>query len=252
MIRYKTKKDLEMLRVSGKILAEVLRVLATEAREGVPLSFLDATASALLKSKGAKSAFLGYKPESSSKPFPASTCLSLNDEIVHGLPRPTVLKKGDVLKIDLGVNYKGFITDSATTVVIGSVSRKVQNLITTTEESLYDAIAACRHGAHLGDIGYAVEKRLKKGKFKAIQGLTGHGTGFKLHEDPTVWNFGRKGEGLMLREGLVIAIEPMAAIGTDFTIEDAHGVFKTADGSIAAHFEHTVFITKTGCEILTK
>lgn len=252
MIRYKTKKDLEILRVSGKILAGVLHTLTSEAREGVPLSFLDTTASVLLKSKGAKSAFLGYIPEGASEPFPASICLSVNDEIVHGFPRPYTLKKGDVLKIDLGVNYKGFITDSATTVVIGAVSRKVQNLISATEESLYDGIAACRHGAHLGDIGYAVERRLKKAKFKAIQGLTGHGTGFKLHEDPTVWNFGRKGEGLMLREGLVIAIEPMASIGTDLTVEDKNGVFKTADGSTAAHFEHTVFITKTGCEILTK
>lgn len=252
MVRYKTKKDLEMLRISGKILSDVLRTLASEAKEGVPLSYLDRTAAALLKSKGAKSAFLGYKAEGSAKAFPASICTSVNDEIVHGIPRDYELKKGDVLKIDLGVDYKGFITDSATTVAVGPISRKVQSLISATEESLYDAIATVRHGAHLGDIGYAVERRIKKAKFKIIVGLTGHGTGFKLHEDPTVWNFGRKGEGMILREGLVIAIEPMAAIGTEFGVESEEGTFKTEDGSVAAHFEHTVFVTKSGCEILTK
>jgi methionyl aminopeptidase len=252
MITYKSKEDLELLRVSGAILSSVLKTLRSEAREGVRLSYLDKTAGALLKSKGAKSAFLGYRPEGAAKAFPAHICTSINDEVVHGLPRDYALKTGDVLKIDLGVDYEGMITDSATTVAIGPVSKKIENLITATEAALYDAIAVAKPGKHLGDIGYAVEKRVMRGKFKIIDGLTGHGTGFKLHEDPTVWNFGRKGEGLALREGLVLAIEPMASIGTEKTIETADGIFKTVDGSTAAHFEHTIFITKTGCEILTK
>lgn len=252
MVRYKTKKDLEYLRISGKILAEVLLSLKNEVGIGVPLNFLDKKAYALMESKGGKPAFLGYISEQGGKPYPASICTSVNDEIVHGIPSSYELKMGDVLKIDAGVDYEGYITDSALTVVIGKPSKKIAKLISITEEALYDGISVSRPGNYLGDIGNAIEKRVKKSGFKIIRGLTGHGTGFKLHEDPTVWNFGQKGEGLLLREGLVIALEPMVSIGTEDSIEKNNGTFVTNDGSIAAHFEHTICITKNGCEILTK
>jgi methionyl aminopeptidase len=252
MIKLKTKKDLEFLRKSGAILAQVLQSLAGEAKEGVPLSYLEMKARALISAAGATPAFLGYTPEGAREAYPAAICASVNEEVVHGLPREYKLRSGDVLKIDLGVNYKGYITDSATTVTIGKVPRKIFDLIHATEDSLKDAIAVCKEGNRLGDIGYAIEKRISKAKFSIVQGLTGHGTGFKLHEDPTVWNFGRKGEGMILKEGLVIAIEPMAVTGKGMAFERHDGTFVTQDGSIAAHFEHTIYITKTGCEVLTR
>ena len=252
MVKLKSREDLKLLRVSGRILSRVLSMLASEARAGVLLTSLDEKAYKYIKAEGAIPAFLNYRAEGSRTPYPASTCLSLNDEVVHGLPRKIELKDGDVLKIDLGVSYKGLITDSARTVVIGKPTRKIASLLKATEESLYAGISVCRAGNHIGDIGHAVEERLKRGDFKIIQGLTGHGTGYKLHEDPTVWNFGRKGEGMEMKEGLVIAIEPMASIGSKTAIERGDGTFVTKDGSTAAHFEHTVYITNDGCEILTK
>lgn len=252
MIKLKTKKDLEFLRKSGAILARVLQSLAEEAKEGVPLSYLDMKARALISASDATPAFLGYTPEGARIPFPAAICASVNEEVVHGLPREYKLRPGDLLKIDLGVNYKGYITDAATTVAIGKVPRRVFDLMHATEDALADAIAVCKEGNRLGDIGYAIEKRIQKAKFSVVQGLTGHGTGFRLHEDPTVWNFGRKGEGMVLKEGLVLAIEPMAAMGKGTALERHDGAFVTYDSSLAAHFEHTVFIKKNGCEILTK
>lgn len=251
-ISLKTKNDLEYLRISGRILSNVLSSLKSDAKEGTPLSFLDAKASALIKERGATPAFLGYKSDTARIPYPASICTSINDEIVHGLPRDYELKKGDVLSIDLGVDYKGYITDSASTIAIGKVPRKVFDLFRAVEGALDYAISVCMEGNTLGDIGYLIERKIKGSGFFVIQGLTGHGTGFKLHEDPTIYNFGEKGKGLKLIEGMVLAIEPMASIGTEFTKERADGTFVTKDGSIAAHFEHTVFIKKNGCEILTK
>lgn len=233
-------------------MGRVLLMLSKEARAGVLLTALDDLAYKYIKAEGATPAFLNYRPEGARVPYPASTCLSVNDEIVHGLPREYALRDGDVLKIDLGVNYKGLITDAATTVVIGKASRKIVSLLKATEEALYAGIATCKPGNRLGDVGYAIERRLVRGGFKIIEGLTGHGTGYKLHEEPTVWNYGKKGTGLELKEGMVLAIEPMASIASRFTLERDDGTFITKDGSVAAQFEHTVFITKTGCEILTR
>ncbi len=252
MVKLKTQEDLKHLRISGRILGRVLKMLSSEAREGTLLSALNEKAHKYIKAEGASPAFLHYRAEGASAAYPASICTSINDEIVHGLPRNYALKKGDVLKLDLGVDYKGLITDAATTVVIGKTSRKVMSLLKATEEALYDALSVCKAGNHLGDIGYTIERRILRGGFKIIQGLTGHGTGYKLHEDPTVWNFGKKGEGIELKEGLVLAIEPMASIGSKTAVERDDGTFVTKDGSIAAHFEHTVYITKHGCEVLTK
>lgn len=251
MIRLKSAKDIEGLRASGEILARVLRELRNAAHEGVSLCSLDELARKLLKEAGAGSAFLGYRPEGSTKAYPAAICTSVNKQVVHGLPTDYVLKSGDVLKIDTGVSYRGYITDSATTVAIGPVSKEIKKLMEVTERALSDAIGACKKGNRLGDVGWAVEDAAKKSGFSVVRGLTGHGVGFKLHEDPAVYNYGNRGEGMELKPGLVLAIEPMISIGKGDVMQEADDSFVTRDGSVSAHFEHTVAITSAGPETLT-
>jgi methionyl aminopeptidase len=251
MVKLKTKQDIEMIAESGRILAEVLEKIYQEAREGVVLNFLDKLTKNLLAEAGAKPAFLGYQPTSSDKPFPAAVCLSLNDQVVHGLPSSYKLQSGDLLKIDLGVDYKSYISDAAVTVGIGKISATAQKLIEAVKRSLEAAINESRPGKHLGDVGFAIESIIKKAGFNVIKGLTGHGVGFELHEDPTILNFGKKGEGLVLKPGMVLAIEPMACLGKGKIIQRPDDSFATADGSLTAHFEHTVAVTEHGPRILT-
>lgn len=251
MIKLKSANDLEGLRESGKILARVLVALSRAAVSGASLKLLDELARKLLKDAGAESAFLGYRPEESRKPYPAAICTSLNDQIVHGLPDERVLKSGDLLKIDIGVNYKGYITDAAVTVAIGDISSKAKKLMEATKEALKRAIAVCNAGNHLGDIGWEIESAARKGGFSVIRGLTGHGVGFELHEDPTVYNYGSRGEGIELKPGLVLAIEPMVSTGSWSVVQNKDDSYVTSDGSLTAHFEHTVAITESGPEILT-
>ncbi|MEK7464289.1 MAG: type I methionyl aminopeptidase [Patescibacteria group bacterium] len=252
MIRLKTEKDLEKLRVSGKILASVLKSLSVVAKEGVELRELDELARKLIKEAGARPAFLGYTPGGGRKPYPAAICTSVNDTIVHGIPTKYKLRKRDILKIDLGVQYEGYFTDSAVTIGIGEVSNIAKKLMLVTKEALAAGIENCRPNGHLGDIGWAVEKVVKKGGFKAINGLTGHGVGFEVHEDPTIYNFGDKGTGVKLKPGMVLAIEPMVSAGSSDIVQDNDDSYKTADGSLSAHFEHTIAITEDGIEVLTK
>jgi len=251
-ILLKSERDIEMLRVSGGVLARILNTLAASAKEGVHLTELDAQARELLRGEGARAAFLGYQPEGSARAYPAALCTSVNNQIVHGVPSKYALKEGDILKIDFGVDYKGFITDGALTVGVGKVSKTAKRLMKVTQEALADGIAACVLGAHLGDIGYAIEKHAVKNGFGIASGLTGHGVGFALHEDPTVYNFGKKGEGMKIVPGLVIAIEPMFTAGMGDVTQIKDESYTTRDGSIAAHFEHTVAITERGTEILTE
>lgn len=251
MIRLKNAKDLAMLRRSGRLLAEVLKILAAEARAGITLQSLDYHARTLIEQGGGKPAFLGYKPEGSKKPYPAAICTSVNDQIVHGVPSDYVLKEGDILKIDCGVNYKGYFTDSALTVGIGKISSSARKLINVTKEALTKAIEVCLPGNHIGDIGWKIENYVKKNNFSIIKGLTGHGVGFAIHEDPTVYNYGKKGEGLKLQSGLVLAIEPMTSVGSGETRQLPDESFAAKDGSLTAHFEHTVYIGEDGPEVLT-
>jgi len=251
MIRLKNEKDFRVLRESGRILASVLEVLKSAAKVGVALSSLDELARKLIKESGAKPAFLGYQPEGAQKPYGAAICTSVNEVIVHGLPSNYLLKQGDVLKIDLGVDYKNYITDAATTVGISPLAEKAEKLITVTEKALAEAINVLRPGGRLSDIGAAIEGTVKKAGFQVIKNLTGHGVGFELHEDPTIYNYGRRGEGIKLEPGLVIAIEPMVSVGSSRVIEQADDSYVTDDGSLSAHFEHTVAITEKGIEVLT-
>lgn len=252
MIKLKTSRDIEFLRESGKILAGILRALQEKSKEGTRLFWLDKLARELLEKEKARAAFLGYKQDRNSRPFPAAICASVNEQVVHGIPLDYILKSGDILKIDIGVDYRGYITDAAVTIPIGVVSKTAEQLIRVTRESLDRAISECVVGNFVGDIGFAIEEYVRLNGFNVIRELTGHGVGFGLHEDPTVYNFGKKGEGMELKPGLVLALEPMVSAGSDEVEELLDGSFVTKDGSLSAHFEHTVAITENGLEILTQ
>lgn len=250
-IRLKTKKDLEFLRISGKILSRTLQLLAGEAKAGVRLKYLDDLARVHILEEGGVPTFLGYTPEGLNKPYPASICASVNETIVHGIPGNYQLKDGDILSVDLGVTFKGYITDGAITVPIGKISQEAKELLVATQMSLQKAISECVPGNTLGDIGFAVESVAKKSGMSVIEGLTGHGVGFELHEDPSVFNRGKRGMGMKLVSGLVIAIEPMFSLGSALATLKKDDSFVTKDGSLSAHFEHTVAITEKGYEVLT-
>jgi len=239
------------MRVSGKILANTISALVRASKEGVQLSTLDKLARKMITEAGATPTFLGYTPEGATRPYPAALCASVNAQIVHGIPGNYILKEGDLFSIDLGVTYKGRITDSAVTIGIGKISDEAKLLMRTTELSLEKAIKECVPGKTLGDIGYIVENTAKKANFRVIQGLTGHGVGFELHEDPSVFNYGNRGEGMKLVPGLVIAIEPMLSAGSQYAVAVRDGSYVTKDGSLSAHFEHTIAITEDGHEVLT-
>ena len=215
MIKIKTPDQIEMLAASGAILASVMKIITSEAREGVRFSDLDKKAEELMRKSGAEPAFLNYKPGGADKPYPASICTSLNDVVVHGLPSNRKLKSGDILKLDFGVKYKGFYTDAAITIPIGEVSDEAKRLIRATKLALEKAIKVARPGKTLGDIGFEIQSVAESFGFKPIKGLTGHGVGFAVHEEPTIHNYGEKGKGRKLLPGMVLAIEPMFSAGSD-------------------------------------
>ena len=251
MITVKKEKDIAELRVSGRILGAVLRELARMAVPGISLSKLDERARGLIREAGARPAFLGYRPEGEGSPFPGAICASLNDTVVHGIPGKQKLKEGDVLSIDLGVDYRGYFTDAAVTVGVGKISETARRLITTAQDALREAIALCRPGNQLGDIGNAISETARRAGFSVVRGLTGHGVGFELHEDPTVFNYGKRGQGIELKKGYVLALEPMFSAGSGDIIQKDDESFATKDHSIAAHAEHTVLITDGDPEVLT-
>lgn len=252
MVKLKTKADIELLEESGAILASVLDKVSSAAVSGVKLAFLDQMARDLINSAGGKPAFLNYWPEGAEKPYPASLCTSIGSTIVHGIPGGYSLKEGDVLKLDLGVNYKGAFTDSATTVSIGGLNDpKIKNLVLGTKEALEAGIKAAAIGGRLGDIGSAIEDAARRKGLRPVDGLAGHGVGFMPHEDPMVYNYGTRGSGMLLKEGLVIAIEPMLTAGRTEIVEMPDGSYKTLDSSITAHFEHTIALTEEGTKVLT-
>ncbi|MDP2695895.1 MAG: type I methionyl aminopeptidase [bacterium] len=252
MIHIKTPEEIEIMRKAGRILAATAKQILELAKPGVKLKYLDTIARNLIEKAGAKPSFLNYQPYGAIKPYPCSICASVNEVIVHGVPREHLLKPGDILKLDFGVNYDGYNADAAWTVPIGEISIEAQKLIDTTREALNRGVAAAKVGNKLGDIGYAISSYVKAQGLHISEGLTGHGIGKELHEEPSVFNEGQKGSGFKIEPGLVIAIEPMVAIGTSEVIQLDDDSYATADGSLSAHFEHTVAITKNGVEILTK
>lgn len=251
MIKIYSKDQISKIAESGKILAKVLNKIAQEAKIGASLKYLDGLAFKLIKEAGVEPAFLGYGPDGAKRPYGATICASINDVIVHGFPGDYKLKNGDILKIDCGVEYKGFYSDSAITIGIGNISKEAEILIKTTKNALEEAIKIAIVGNHLEDIGFTINKIVKKMGFKVVKGLTGHGIGLKLHEEPTIYNFGKQGQGLELKAGMVLAIEPIVSMGSDNIIQKLDESWATSDKSLSAHFEHTIAITEGGVKILT-
>lgn len=255
MVTIKTKEEITILREGGRRLAKLLLELAKMTKPGVSSADLDKFAHEFIKEGGDKPSFFGYQGKHDKEPYPASICVSVNDEVVHGEPTrtPRIFKEGDIVSIDAGVIHGGLFTDSAVTVPVGKIDKKAAELIKVTKNALQKGIEAARAGATTGDIGFAIEQYVKPFGYGIIRELSGHGVGYAVHEDPFVPNYGKKGEGVQLEAGMVIAIEPMLNEGGEkiYLATDGH-TYKTKDGSRSAHFEHTVAITEKGAEILTK
>jgi methionyl aminopeptidase len=248
MIHLKSAKEIEIMKGASKIVAEILLELRERIREGATTADVDKIAEELTLKKKAKPAFKGYRG------FPASLCISVNDQVVHGIPSSKrVLKNGDIVGLDFGVIYDGYYGDSAVTVSIGQIPPEVDRLVKVTEQSLYKAIEQAVPGNFISDVSAAVQKVAEANNYGIVREFCGHGIGRSLHEDPPVLNYVQNGKGPKIKAGLVLAIEPMINLGTDKVrvLEDGWTVV-TADGKPSAHFEHTIAVTPNGPEILTK
>ena len=255
-IIFKTEEQIKILREGGKRLATVLQKVKEMVKPGVSTWELDQYAEKLIREYGDVPAFLNYRPQGVHTPYPASLCTSVNEEVVHGIPsKDKILKEGDIISIDLGLKHKGLFTDHAMTVAVGEISPANKKLLEDTERAMHVGITAAVAGAHVGDIGFAIESFVKgqKIKYGIVEILAGHGVGVEIHEDPYVPNFGKKGTGAILKKGMVIAIEPMLNRGTkNVDLDDDEYTFRTADDKNSAHFECTIAITDGEPEILTK
>ena len=245
-IELKTADEIRLLREAGRIAGGALQAVGAEVRPGVTTDELDQVARRFITAHGAKPTFVGYRG------YPKTICASVNQEVVHGIPGPRVLKEGDIIGIDVGATWKSFVGDTAATFCVGKVSEESRRLVEVTRQSLGRAIKAARAGARLGDIGWAVQSFVEEAGFSVVRDFVGHGVGRQMHEEPAVPNFGKAGSGLRLEEGLVIAIEPMVNAGTHEVrvLEDGWTVV-TVDGRRSAHFEHTIAILKDEPQVLT-
>lgn len=247
MQREKTADEIQAMRECGQILAQVFEGLRQQIKPGVSEKELDAWVDAEIKTRGA---IATYKTDEVN--FPAAICISTNEQIVHGIPTDYILQEGDVVGFDLVITYKGMKTDSAFTVVVGRATGAQQHLLKATEQSLFAGIDAIKGPVRIGDISAAIEKVLKDAKLGIVKDLVGHGVGHEMHEAPDIPNYGRKGSGGLLKPGDTIAIEPMATLGSSKITQENDGwTISTWDGSLAAHFEHTILITEDGAEVLT-
>jgi methionyl aminopeptidase len=239
----------------GKRLAAVLEALRAKVAPGVTTEELDDLAEKLIRDGGDEPCFLGYTPEGADREYPATLCVSINDEIVHGIPNESLktLKEGDIVGLDLGLSHNGIIVDAAITVPVGQIDAETKKLLVATEMALTAGIQAAAPGKHIGDIGSAIQKEIEGAGFKVIKELGGHGVGELVHEEPFVPNFGKPGQGAELVEGMVLALEPISSAGKAAVKLDADGyTIRTKDGSRSAHFEHTILIEKGGARIITK
>jgi methionyl aminopeptidase len=238
----------------GKRLAAVLAMLRAMVAPGVTTEELDDAAEQMIRDGGDEPSFLGYTPEGGTRPYPATLCVSINDEVVHGIPNENVkiLKEGDIVKLDLGLTHEGIIVDSAITVAVGTISEETKKLLWVTEASLAAGIAMAIPGNHIGDISSAIQKEIETAGFSVVKELGGHGVGDRVHEEPFIPNYGRPGKGELLVEGMVLALEPIASVGKAAVLLAADGyTFRTKDGSRSAHFEHTILLEKGGARIIT-
>ncbi len=247
MIPLKTPQEISIMREGGRRLARLLREVSVRVRPGITTKELDRAAEALILQSGAKPAFKGYEE------FPATLCASVNEEVVHAIPSNRVLQEGDIVTLDLGLIFRGFYLDMARTLPVGNINPEVQRLIDITNQSLQIGMQEVKKGNTFGDIGYAIQQYVEKQGYNVVRDLCGHGIGKDLHEEPQVLNYGKRGEGETIEEGMVFCIEPMVTIGDWHVKQAADGYgFVTKDGSLSCHFEDTVVLTSSGPEILTK
>jgi methionyl aminopeptidase len=247
MIILKSPEEIKLMRESSRVTAELCALLKEKIKPGISTQALDDIAVSFIRKKNAVAAFLGYRG------YPKSICISINEEVVHGIPGKRVLRDGDIVSIDAGVIFDGFIGDMAFSAGVGNISAEAQKLLAVTEQSLYKGIAQARSGNHLGDISHAVQEHAESNGFSIVEQYVGHGIGRQMHEDPQVPNYGPAGCGPVLKEGMTLAIEPMVNAGT-FEVEvlDDAWTVVTKDRKLSAHFEHTIAITANGPVILTK
>ncbi len=246
LITIKSSEELEVLREAGKILAGIIKELKRSLKPGLTTKAIDSLAESLIRDKKVVPAFKGYRG------FPASVCISMNEEVVHGIPNARVIKDGDIVSLDVGIIHKNYFSDTAVTVGIGPIKPELQKLLDVTSEALYKGIEQARANNHLSDISHAVQVYVEAHGFSVVRDFVGHGIGRRLHEDPEIPNYGPPHQGPILKEGMVLAIEPMVNLGTWPTkiLSDGWTVV-TQDGLPSAHFEHTIAITKKEPEILT-
>jgi methionyl aminopeptidase len=246
MIVRKTPAEIEEMAAAGRVVARCLNMLRAKARPGVTTGDLDKVAEKFIRSQGGDPAFKGYRG------FPGSICASPNSMVVHGIPGSYELSRGDILSLDVGVILDGWVGDAAITVPVGNVSPVAKRLLATTRDSLFTGLEQARPGNHLGDISHAIQQKVEADGFSVIRSLVGHGIGRDMHEEPQIANYGEAGTGPKLEEGMVLAIEPMVNVGNHpIRVADDNWSVYSRDGSLAAHFEHTVAITAEGPRILT-
>lgn len=264
-ISIKTKEEIGILREGGRYLAKILQELVLATKPGISTFDLDVLAEKLMRDIGGRPSFKGYAGRGDLEPYPGSICVSVNDEVVHTIPRKEkILKDGDAVAIDIGMWWpfhnngsdnkfiKPLCTDMAVTIGIGKISNEAENLIRATKKALEIGINAARPGNRVGDIGHAIFSYLNKEKIGVVRDLAGHGVGYEVHEDPLIPNFGKSGTGAELKEGMVLALEPITALGSpQITLQKDGWAYKTQDKSLSAHFEHTIVVQNGGAQILT-
>lgn len=249
--RVKNSQEIEAMRTAGQMLAKILKLVETSTKPGISTKEMADIAAKELEILGGKPSFLGYQ---GATPFPDVICISVNDEVVHGIPRPdNIIRPGDLVSIDFGVTYDGMFTDAARSFVVGDAKSQVKQLIKDTEAAMYAGIEVLRDGIRTGDIGSAIQRGLVQKGYGIVRDLVGHGVGHQLHEEPDIPNYGFAGSGPSLSAGMTIAIEPMVTLGTHaVTLDEDQWTIRTADGSLSAHFENTILITDRSYEILTE
>jgi methionyl aminopeptidase len=246
MIELKTQREIEIIKKNGEILAKTLRLVKESIRPGTQSRELDRLAEEFIKKQGAYPAFKGYRG------YPSSICVSIDDEVVHGIPGERSLREGQIVSVDIGVFKDGYYADAARTFPVGEIPEKSRKLIEVTRQALEKALGSVKEGAHLSDISYAIQSFVEENGFSVVRDLVGHGIGKRMHEEPQIPNFGAPGQGVMLKKGMVLAIEPMVNAGSfEIDTRDDNWTVITRDGSLSAHFEHTVAVTDNGAEVLT-
>ncbi|WP_295161494.1 type I methionyl aminopeptidase [uncultured Brachyspira sp.] len=248
-IKIKTQAEINLMRESGNILANVFKEVEKIVQPGISTKEIDKFVYDYIRKKNAKPSFKGY----GNPPFPSSVCASINNEVIHGIPsKNKILKSGDIIGIDIGVYFKGYHSDRAFTFKVGNVSKEASRLVDTTMESFFNGVKKIRDGIHLGDVSYAIQKTAEDAGYSLVREFQGHGVGANLHEEPPVPNRGKQGAGPILKTNMVIAIEPMVNMGHHaILIEDDDWTIITRDGSLSAHYEHTIAVKEDGVEILT-